>query len=415
LTRRFWRIAALPLLSAALYSAGGYWLAPRLVQDALGDYVRERLGHRLELRAVKVDPWRLSLELAGASLRTKNGDLLAQFEKLEFDLEAASLWSGAWRLRLIGLVAPRAEFSRNAEGQTNWAALISALPRNDGTVPARVRVGRAVVERGEIGYADHSRPAPLQLRAKQVALEVKDFSNEAGAKASYTLSAVLQDGAKFSSEGTFGDAARDAAGELAVQGLSAVTLLELAGSPLGATRGTVLASARFALGGKSRSLVLEQVDAAISDLGVTLAGGNASAASISLQAGRFDAAVGSIGFGRLRVVDAAAAGAREDGPQLRLAQFSLDAASVSLGERRIEIERAALVGLEGRDELDATGGSQLAGLFAPPAAPSEPTSTPQPQWGVALQQLEVKDSAWRLAWPGDAASGAPPVSSKFAK
>ncbi len=401
----------------AVYSAAGYWLAPRLLHDALVGLASERFGHSLALRELRVDPWRLTIELEGARLQGRDGAALAEFERLVLELDAASLWSGRWQLREIALVAPRIEISRTANGTANWAPLLAGLARDDGTAPSPVRVGRIRIERGEIAYADRSSPTGVRLRASAIALELHGFSTESGPDARYALSAHMGDGTRLSAKGVFGWPARSTSGELAVERLSAATLLVLGASPVSATSGTVRASARYSLRGDARSLELDQVEAAASDLRLALPGGTASVGSISVEAGQYLAADGSAAFGRLRVVDAALAASGEGAPQVGLAQLSLDGVSASIRERRIRIGRAALSGLNARDELDAQGASGLAGLLAPsaPESAAAADSAPSPGWHLALAQFEAQDSEWRVVQRGPRDSGNSTINAGFAR
>ena len=84
----------LVLLGAALFAAAGYWLAPRIVRNALSERA-ERAGFVFRAEYVRTDPLRLTVELQQASVTGDTREAAARHVTAEI------AWSSLWRLRWI--------------------------------------------------------------------------------------------------------------------------------------------------------------------------------------------------------------------------------------------------------------------------------------------------------------------------
>lgn len=87
------RTAAAAAILLALYAAAGWWLAPRLLRDALVEQAAAR-GLELRLGEVRVHPFRLSLALREVEMLAQDGRRVAA-QSLDADLSLASLWRAA--------------------------------------------------------------------------------------------------------------------------------------------------------------------------------------------------------------------------------------------------------------------------------------------------------------------------------
>jgi hypothetical protein len=87
--------AACAAIVVALYTAAGYWLAPRLVRDALQQRAAAH-GLALTMGKVRIEPFQLAVELAGVELADAAGQRLAAARDIRLDLGWALLWRDAW-------------------------------------------------------------------------------------------------------------------------------------------------------------------------------------------------------------------------------------------------------------------------------------------------------------------------------
>jgi hypothetical protein len=88
------RTAAAAAILLALYAAAGWWLAPRLVRDALVEQATSR-GLKLRLGEVSVHPFKFSLALRDVEVLAQDGRRTAALQALDADLSLASLWRPA--------------------------------------------------------------------------------------------------------------------------------------------------------------------------------------------------------------------------------------------------------------------------------------------------------------------------------
>jgi hypothetical protein len=210
--RRALVIGAGGLLAALLlYSAAGYWLAPRLLADAL----RERAaaaGATLTLGEVRTDPFRLSLALTDIDLIGPGGNRLVSAPHAHADLAWASLWRDAWTAQRIVVDSPYVEIVLDDQG-LNWPVPERA---DNGSARARaLRVDQLVLREGKLRLLDRSRAAAVELTFESFGLEIQNLATQQG-EAQYRLQARLAQGGVLESSGSFSLASAAAHGKLSL-------------------------------------------------------------------------------------------------------------------------------------------------------------------------------------------------------
>jgi hypothetical protein len=88
------------VLIGALYAAAGFLLAPRLIERQLAALVEERLGQKLTVEKLKVNPFALSIEARGLRVAQENAPPLLEARRVYLDL--ALLRSGFGRGWVLG-------------------------------------------------------------------------------------------------------------------------------------------------------------------------------------------------------------------------------------------------------------------------------------------------------------------------
>lgn len=165
----FWcgAIAGVLLLAYALL---GYWYVPRVVKDGAQQWVRENYQRELEVASVRMNPFRLRLELAGVALPDADGAPMLGFRRLMLDLELASVWQRKLVFRAIELDAPQLRAVRRADGRFNLQDL--ALPPTGEAPPAQTSplqllwIRTLAVTAGEAQFVDQAqggKPVPVRL------------------------------------------------------------------------------------------------------------------------------------------------------------------------------------------------------------------------------------------------------------
>ena len=88
-----------------MYALAGFWLAPKLLRNALLDEIPKTVGLKPAIGAIRINPFLLQLEVKNFSLSDPGGEQLLGFERLfvEFELSshlASSLYIRQHRHRL---------------------------------------------------------------------------------------------------------------------------------------------------------------------------------------------------------------------------------------------------------------------------------------------------------------------------
>src|SRR5918996_6333987 len=122
----------------ALYAAAGYWLAPRLVLDALEKRARD-FGAALTIEEVRTDPFAFAVDLRGIELLGPQGRRLAAARSVHVDIAWASLWGEAWTIERASVEAPYVEVVLGPDGELNWpVARAGSSPAGEAITAVRI-------------------------------------------------------------------------------------------------------------------------------------------------------------------------------------------------------------------------------------------------------------------------------------
>ena len=97
-TVRFWAVVAV-----LLYTLCGFFLLPRVLHSQLESRANETLGRELTIGKVRVNPYVLSLQIDDFSFQDTDGQRLFGFDQFFVNLQASSLFRGAWTFKEIRL------------------------------------------------------------------------------------------------------------------------------------------------------------------------------------------------------------------------------------------------------------------------------------------------------------------------
>src|SRR5688572_2457687 len=114
-----------------LYALLGFKLAPKLVRDRAIEFVRTTYGRELEIGEVRIQPFKLQLEIRDLALPDADGQTMLGFERLFADFEVSSIWKRAYCFREVELDAPLVRAVVRPHGEMNLADLaIEGRPVN---------------------------------------------------------------------------------------------------------------------------------------------------------------------------------------------------------------------------------------------------------------------------------------------
>ncbi|MBK7904722.1 MAG: DUF748 domain-containing protein [Proteobacteria bacterium] len=232
LKSRLFRVAAVVLLLAGLYTLLGFYAAPRIVRSQAIDFVREKYGRELTLGEIRINPFKLQAEIKDLSLPDTDGKPMFAFRRFFVDFELSSLWRRAYFFKDVQLDAPLARAVIRLDGSVNLADL--ALPDeadSDEPLPA-IWIQRFALGEGTLQFADLTRRVPLERQFTPVNFKLDNFKTtpEGGA---FGLTAKTQNAELLEWRGKFAlEPQVSSSGELAVTSLNVPGALEVAGVEL---------------------------------------------------------------------------------------------------------------------------------------------------------------------------------------
>lgn len=366
-----WTLAKVVLalgLIVGLYALLGFVVAPRVLRGQLVELVRERYGRELAMGAVRVHPFKLSLEIESLALPDGDGSAMLRVGRLFVDVQGpASLWNRALVFRAIALERPAVDLVIRRGGALNLADLAPEkhAAQGDEELP-RLWIQALTVRGGAVSFADRNRATAFERTVAPVTFSVRDFRTTAGG-GRFGLSARTSEGAELAWRGQVA-----LAPELASSGSLKVTGLPLASIgpylaeslPFELPSGRLDLEGRYALRAKQVDLELRRVE--VAGLGVR---------------------------------------ARTGGAAVDIARLTLHGAKLALHRSEAEAQSLVVEGLRTSAVRSADGTLNLAQLvastptFAPPspssAAPA-PTTPHGTEWRARLGRLELRDAALDL-------------------
>ncbi len=336
-SRRLWiTLSAIVFLGLA-YTVFGFYGVPRLADHLIRTQV-EKLGHRVELGAIRFHPFRFDAQVDGLRLSEANGAPLLGFTKLDVDFE---LWDSIRErgvvLAYLRLVAPDASVVVEPDGRVNLARLVppSAEPPPEHEPPSaipRIRIGEFVVSDGRVGVEDRSRPRPFSTELRPLAFSLRDFRTELGHANVYEFSGAASTGERIGWSGEFTVQPLGSRGRFSIENVQASTATAYLqdGLPLRVVSGVAETAGDYQL----------RLDPVL-DLEVKLP--------------------------RVLIRDAGLAefGARDAAPSVSASEIALSDIEIRLSKREARVGGVDLRGVRVRLRREADGGLNLAKLMAP--------------------------------------------------
>ena len=263
-------LAAAFLLAA--YAAAGYWLAPRLVRDAVVEQAG-RLGLEVRLGDVRTDPFRLSVALSGIEVRGPGGSTLASAQDARVDLAWASIWGDAWIVQRASVHQPKVSIELDAKGELSWP--LPAADRQSGDEPRGVPLvvlEQLAVLKGRLEFVDRSRGPPARLQLETVNIDATGLASGAAQPGDYAVSARVVGGGALSSKGKLALDPLSASGSIEATEVSIPVVWQLAAPSAPGAQGRLSATAAYVY--RDSQLTLEDVSAHAADVvhrGIALA------------------------------------------------------------------------------------------------------------------------------------------------
>ncbi|NJD33065.1 MAG: DUF748 domain-containing protein [Gammaproteobacteria bacterium] len=337
--------AAIVAALVGLYALLGFKVAPGIVRDQAIKFVRENYGRELRVGEVRIDPFRLQIDVRDLALPDTDGKTMLAFRRLFVDFELSSLWERTFVFKAVELEAPLVRAVIRPDGTVNLLDLApkEAQPKQAESAPPRVWLQSFVLDNGRVDIADFERARPFERTLAPVAFTLKDFRTTAEG-GGFRFAALGQHGEQFSWNGRFAVAPVLASeGEFALGGIRATDVAEYLGDalPFGLTSGLL------GLNGSYKVTYAESLQLA--------------------------ATLSKIEFTGLAL---RARGVGDD--WVKVGSILLTDTAVALPKQTVQIANVTVSGVDAKAWMDPDGAVNLTGLFAPSESPAAGTAAPGP-------------------------------------
>lgn len=383
LKTKTFRIAGIVALLIGLYAIAGFWLAPKLLRNALLDDIpKELIGVKPTVGEVRVNPFLLQVEIKDFFLTGPNGTKLVGFGRLFIDFEFSSIWHRAYTFGHIDLASPFANAVIFKDGSLNLARLSpkpAEKPRptseNAQSIPA-LRIGSFKVTQGFLSFEDRRHPTDFTTRLEPINLELQNFTTGVdGGRFTFTGASKL--GERIEWHGHVSVQPIESDGEFQIAGLRAHTIWEYLEDRLSFR----VNSGKINLNGTYKFSLKEHVD--------------------------FKAEVAKIAL-----TDLAVRPRDSDIDWVTVPELIVSGTTVDLKPRRAHSDSLSLTGVKLVTWLEADGSFNLMKLAAtPPAVPADtapavpPPAPPSvaatsrdetaagPEWQYDLREFALRDAS----------------------
>ena len=190
-----------------LYSALGFLVVPVVLRTQLPARLGAVLGRPVRVRAVRLNPFALSLTLDGFAVQEADGADFLGWERLYLRVRPSSLVSRTLAFRAIELTRPFGRVVAERGGRFNFSDLEARLgagsPAPQGKPePRPLRIDHLAIQGARITLLDRAMAEPFTTTLGPLTLDLTGFSTEASGNP-YAFAGRTEAGESFQWNGTF--------------------------------------------------------------------------------------------------------------------------------------------------------------------------------------------------------------------
>ncbi|HEY7586919.1 MAG TPA: DUF748 domain-containing protein [Candidatus Deferrimicrobiaceae bacterium] len=162
----------------AAFAVIGFLILPPVVKSVLAKQLSEKLHRPVEIRAIRINPFALSVRVDGFSMKDRGGSgPFVSFEELYLNLQAASIVRGGPVLSEILLRSPNVSIVRNEDSTYNFSDILDefASKPSDKDKPLRYSLNNIRILGGSVDFDD--RPKHTRHAVRGLSLSIPFLSN----------------------------------------------------------------------------------------------------------------------------------------------------------------------------------------------------------------------------------------------
>ena len=315
-----------------LYSAFGFFIAPRILKSKLVVALGEATHRPVTIAKVRVNPLVPSVTVDGLEIRAKNGAPWIACERVYVNARVLPLLWRTISLKELAIIRPSVQVALDANGKPEFADLFKAGPApGDTPPPARpwsFALGHFSLTEGQVPFLDQSTQPDFRTVLGPLSLTLDDFRTTPGAGGEYAFEARSNAGERLAWSGTLTMSPFASNGRLSLQNLDLVKygpyLRQVLDMELRAGRADLDASYRFSWGPSAKLAMVDDAKLALTGLQVARPGADSPDLAIpTLQASgvQADLLENRVEVGLLAAKDGSAIVTRAKDGVLSLAQL----------------------------------------------------------------------------------------------
>ena len=366
-----------------LYTLGGFFLLPYIITTYGVPKVSETIHHPVVVKEVAVNPFELSLRIAGLEIREADQTPMVGFEEFFVNFQAVSLFRLAYVFDAIRLTMPYVSLKVAPNGHLNLLDLVSPdspsdqalpakTPEQPGAIPA-VQIGVFEIAQGIVEFRDESKPRPVVIDIVPIGIVLRNFHTKPGGDNTYSFAAELGKGEVLDWKGTIALEPIRSEGTLALSGVKIPTVFQYVQGQFNfdIPTGTIDAKVpyRFDMGPAPMDFTVSGAFLHLADVGL-------------VEKGDVD-------------------------PVISIPSFGIDGVQVDLRQRKVSIASISVANASDRVWLNPDKSLNLQALFAPvesgaavekrvPAASAKEPAKETAPWSVAVKEVQIKNHTIRF-------------------
>ncbi len=192
-----------------IYTVTGFFIVPAIVKSQMLKRLPALTKRQASIEDVKCNPYVLSLTIRGLALKETNGDVFTSFDEFYANFQLwDSIFKRSWVFDEITLPKPFAQITYQADGNFNFANLLSnipATPKSPSAPPQALPsalIYSLSISNGSISVADLTRKEPFKTQFTPIDFVVTNLSTIRDKNSPYSFLAKTGSGETFAWAGT---------------------------------------------------------------------------------------------------------------------------------------------------------------------------------------------------------------------
>ncbi len=209
MTARTRRSLWIAVTAFAVFTIGGFFVAPPIIKAQLEKRASAALGRTVTVKQVRVNPYTVAVTLEGLDVRTKDGSgSFLGWDRLYVNLDPLASLGGTLTVGAIELDGFHAMAQQKADGTFNFSDIIARLNEQSAVKaePAKsshpLRVGSLKVQGARLDFLDEQPKHHFATTFGPVSFSLTEFVTAGKRDAPYHFEAVTEAGERLAWSGT---------------------------------------------------------------------------------------------------------------------------------------------------------------------------------------------------------------------